>query len=163
FLRRIIRALARIEPGEDQALRLFAEALGRFADGLQRTGSRPQGLDPRTAHEILRLRKLGSMLRAEQDLLAAYYDALRTDPEVQENLERLRSEREAEIRKSTEDLSARMTADLERRIALRSAEFDAELAERERQAHQALEAALTEKRIGLEAAVTRLEDRHVVL
>src|SRR6266567_2020468 len=238
FVRRIIRSLTRVEAGEDKALRQFAEALGRFADSLQRGASPPQAVDSRIAQEILRIRNLASMLSDQQDLLGAYYEALRDDPEVKsvletkiaavaqqtveserkilierltaeleqdfaalraereadvrksaedlgsemtreleasvealsateadvlEALERMRTQREAEIRKSAEDLGARMTADLERRIAVRSAEFEAELADRARQARQALEASLGTRRAELEAAVSRLEDRHVVL
>ncbi len=303
FVRRIIRSLTRVEPGEDQALRQFAEALGRFADGLQRRASPRQSVDPRTAQEILRIRNLASMLADQQDLLGAYYEALRNDPEVKalleakiaeiaqqmmeterkillekltaelerdldalraeraadirtsaehlgremtrelerhrasslaeleadlahrerqgrealeeilggkraeleaevsdleerrialfkqvellgqrerdlaaaiealaaketdvlEGLERLRLQREAQIRKSAEELSTRMTADLERRIAVQSAEFEAQLADRERQGREALEASLVQQRAALEAAVSRLEDRHVVL
>src|SRR5439155_850139 len=194
FVRRIIRSLTRVEAGEDKALRQFAEALGRFADSLQRGASPPQAVDSRIAQEILRIRNLASMLSDQQDLLGAYYEALRDDPEVKSVLETkiaavaqqtveserkilieklsaeleqdfaaLRAEREADVRKSAEDLGSGMTADLERRIAVRSAEFEAELADRARQARQALEASLGTRRAELEAAVSRLEDRHVVL
>ncbi len=67
FVRRIIRSLTRVEAGEDKALRQFAEALGRFADSLQRGAAPPQAVDSRIAQEILRIRNLASMLSDHQD------------------------------------------------------------------------------------------------
>lgn len=87
FVRRIIRSLTRVEVGEDKALRQFAEALGRFADSLQKRASPPEAVDPRIAQEILRIRNLASMLTDQQDVLGAYYEVLRNDPEVKSLLE----------------------------------------------------------------------------
>src|SRR5262249_46866330 len=80
FVRRIIRSLTRVEAGEDEALRRFAAALGRFADGLERGAAPSKAVDPRVAHEILRLRNLATVLRDEQDIVAAYYEVLCDDP-----------------------------------------------------------------------------------
>jgi hypothetical protein len=194
FVRRIIRSLTRVEPGEDQALRQFAEALGRFADGLQRGASPRQAVDPRIAQEILRIRNLASMLRDQQDLLDAYYETLRDDPEVKSLLETkisalaqrtmederkillekltgelerdlaaLRAEREADLRKSAEHLGAEMTRELERHRAVSVAELETDLADRERQGREALEATLGSKRAELDAEVSSLEDRRAAL
>jgi DNA repair exonuclease SbcCD ATPase subunit len=189
FVRRIIRSLIRVEAGEDEALRRFAEALGRFADGLERRASPPKAVDPRVAHEILRLRNLSAMLREEQDLLAAYYEVLRDDPEVkslldtqitavaertveeqrqnlverltaelEEDLAALRARREADIRKSAEYLGAEMSRDLERKRTASCAELEVALADREREGREALEETLGTKRAELEAAVAGLEE-----
>jgi chromosome segregation ATPase len=194
FVRRIIRSLIRVEAAEDQALRRFAEALGRFADRLQTGASPPQTLDLRIAQEILRIRNLASMLRDQQDLLGTYYEVLRNDPEVRSllktriseiaqqvvdterkillekltaELERsvaaLRSQREAEIRKSAERLGSEMIRELERRRAVGLAELEAGLADRERQGRELLEGTLGGKRAELDAEVTNLEDRRAAL
>src|SRR5712691_3915552 len=194
FVRRIIRSLTRVEAGEDKALRQFAQALGRFADSLQRGASPPQAVDSRIAQEILRLRNLASMLSEQQDLLGAYYQALRDDPEVKSVLETkiaavaqqtieserkillekltaelerdfaaLRAEREADIRGSVEDLSGAMTGELERRRAVSVAELEADLADRERQGRETLESTLGSKRAELDAEVSGLEAQRATL
>ena len=194
FVRRIIRSLTRVEAGEDKALRQFAEALGRFADSLQRGASPPQAVDSRIAQEILRIRNLASMLSDQQDLLGAYYEALRDDPEVKSVLETkiaavaqqtveserkiliekltaeleqdfaaLRAEREADVRKSAEDLGSEMTRELERRRAVSVAEFEAVLADRERRGREALESTLGRTRAELDSEVSSLEDRRAAL
>jgi hypothetical protein len=194
FVRRIIRSLTRVEAGEDEALRQFAQALGRFADGLQTGASPPQAVDSRVAQEILRLRNLASMLSEQQDLLGAYYQALRDDPEVKLLLETqiaavaqqtiesereillekltaelegdfaaLRAEREADIRRSVEDLSGEMTRELERRRAVSVAELEADLADRERQGRETLESTLGSKRAELDAEVSGLEAQRATL
>src|SRR6266581_2691023 len=194
FVRRIIRSLTRVEAGEDKALRQFAEALGRFADSLQRGASPPQAVDSRIAQEILRIRNLASMLSDQQDLLGAYYEALRDDPEVKSVLETkiaavaqqtveserkilierltaeleqdfaaLRAEREADVRKSAEDLGSEMTRELERRRAVSVAEFGAVLADRERRGREALESTLGRTRAELDSEVSGLEDRRAAL
>src|SRR6266567_3931725 len=194
FVRRIIRSLTRVEAGEDKALRQFAEALGRFADSLQRGASPPQAVDSRIAQEILRIRNLASMLSDQQDLLGAYYEALRDDPEVKSVLETkiaavaqqtveserkiliekltaeleqdfaaLRAEREADVRKSAEDLGSEMTRELERRRAVSVAEFEAVLADRERRGREALESTLGRTRAELDSEVSGLEDRRAAL
>ncbi len=76
-----------------------------------------------------------------------------------EAFERLRARREADVKKSVEDLSADMTAELERLRAVRAAELEAELAERQRHGVDALEASLGNKRAELESAVSSLEDQ----
>src|SRR6266699_3734466 len=194
FVRRIIRSLTRVEAGEDKALRQFAEALGRFADSLQRGAAPPQAVDSRIAQEILRIRNLASMLSDQQDLLGAYYEALRDDPEVKSVLETkiaavaqqtveserkiliekltaeleqdfaaLRAEREADVRKSAEDLGSEMTRELERRRAVSVAEFEAVLADRERRGREALESTLGRTRAELDSEVSGLEDRRAAL
>src|SRR6266699_518838 len=194
FVRRIIRSLTRVEAGEDKALRQFAEALGRFADSLQRGASPPQAVDSRIAQEILRIRNLASMLSDQQDLLGAYYEALRDDPEVKSVLETkiaavaqqtveserkilierltaeleqdfaaLRAEREADVRKSAEDLGSEMSRELERRRAVSVAEFEAVLADRERRGREALESTLGRTRAELDSEVSGLEDRRAAL
>jgi hypothetical protein len=194
FVRRIIRSLTRVEAGEDKALRQFAEALGRFADSLQRGASPHLAVDSRIAQEILRLRNLASMLADQQDVLAAYYQALRDDPEVKSLLETQiatvarqtiesereillakltaeleqdfaarRAEREADIRRSVEDLSGEMTRELERRRAVSVAELEADLADRERQGREALESTLGGKRAELDAEVSGLEAQRTTL
>src|SRR6266851_1832011 len=194
FVRRIIRSLTRVEAGEDKALRQFADALGRFADSLQRGASPPQAVDSRIAQEILRIRNLASMLSDHQDLLGAYYEALRDDPEVKSVLETkiaavaqqtveserkiliekltaeleqdfaaLRAEREADVRKSAEDLGSEMSRELERRRAVSVAEFEAVLADRERRGREALESTLGRTRAELDSEVSSLEDRRAAL
>src|SRR6266851_5491102 len=194
FVRRIIRSLTRVEAGEDKALRQFADALGRFADSLQRGASPPQAVDSRIAQEILRIRNLASMLSDHQDLLGAYYEALRDDPEVKSVLETkiaavaqqtveserkiliekltaeleqdfaaLRAEREADVRKSAEDLGSEMSRELERRRAVSVAEFEAVLADRERRGREALESTLGRTRAELDSEVSGLEDRRAAL
>jgi len=194
FVRRIIQSLSRVEAGEDEALQHFAQALGRFADSLQRGASRPQAVDPRVAQQILRIRSLASMLSEHRDLLDDYYEALRDDPGVKDlldgkiaalaqqtieseravlvaklaaELERdfaaLRAEREADVRKSGEDLGREMTRELERRRTLSIAELEAGLADREREGLEALEATLGPKRAELESEVSGLEDRRSAL
>ena len=194
FVRRIIRSLARVEAGEDMALRRFAAALGRFADGLERGASQPKAVDLRVAHEILRLRNLATMLREEQDLLDDYYEMLRGDPDVkslletriiavaertveeqrkilvekltaelEEGLTEVRTRREADIRKSIEYLGGEMSRDLERKRTARFAELEAALADRERQGREALEGTLGAKRAELEAAVSGLEEERAGL
>ena len=194
FVRRIIRSLTRVEAGEDTALRQFAEALGRFADSLQRGHSPPQAVDSRIAQEILRIRNLAAMLSDQQDVLGAYYEVLRDDPEVKSLLETkiaavaqqtieserktllekltaelgrdfaaLRAEREADIRTSVEHLSGEMTRELERRRAVSLAELEADLADRERQGREALESTLGRTRAELDSEVSSLEGQRAAL
>jgi chromosome segregation ATPase len=194
FVRRIIRSLTRAEAGEDEALRRFAEALGRFADGLERGAARRNLVDARVAQEILRIRDLASMLREEQDVLAAYYEALRDDPEVESLLEikvgevaqqtieaerntiverltaefeqdlaAMRAERVDEIRNSVRQLGGEMARELERRRSVRLAEFETELAERRRQGREELDATLGRERAALEADVASFSEQRVAL
>src|SRR5438132_1084971 len=224
FVRRIIRSLTRVEAGEDKALRQFAEALGRFADSLQRGASPPQAVDSRIAQEILRIRNLASMLSDQQDLLGAYYEALRAvpaggiagaararvvgfgrsafghgggrpgslgahahaarggDPQIGG-----RSRRQDDRRPGTADrgqvggvrggarrpraastpsagnFAGHQTRRADEAFAARSAELEAGLAERERQGLEALEASLGSKRGALESEVSSLENRRISL
>jgi hypothetical protein len=193
FVRRIIRSLTRVEAGEDEALRRFAEALGRFAAGLERGGA-PKSADPRIAQEILRIRNLAALLRDEQDLLRGYYEALRNDAEVkslleaevsaiarqtveaerrilldklsvelEQDLAALRAQREVEIRRSGQEFGSEMARALERHRAADIAELEVALAERERQGREELEATLGAQRSALDAEVSKLEDQRGAL
>src|SRR6266702_1177151 len=123
FVRRIIRSLTRVEAGEDKALRQFAEALGRFADSLQRGASPPQAVDSRIAQEILRIRNLASMLSDQQDLLGAYYEALRDDPEVKSVLEtKIAAVAQQTVESERKILIKKLTAELEQDFAALRAE-----------------------------------------
>ena len=123
FVRRIIRSLTRVEAGEDKALRQFAEALGRFADSLQRGASPPQAVDSRIAQEILRIRNLASMLSDQQDLLGAYYEALRDDPEVKSVLEtKIAAVAQQTVESERKILIEKLSAELEQDFAALRAE-----------------------------------------
>src|SRR5262249_41316471 len=92
--------------------------------------------------------------RRRDELAAAVEGFAAREASLAQDLENRRAQREADIKKSVEDLSAGMIGDLERRLAARTAEFEAGLADRERQAREALDASLGARRAQLRSAVT---------
>jgi hypothetical protein len=81
-VRRIVKSLYRTDEPENQPRRNFADALNRYADQLERGPAGDDAVDPTAAREVVRIRKLASMLQDEQDILQTYFDTLKGDPEV---------------------------------------------------------------------------------
>jgi hypothetical protein len=83
IVRRIVKALYRVDEPDNQPRRKFADALIRYADQLERGRAGEGAVDPTAAREVVRIRKLASLLQDEQDVLQSYFDILKSDPEVQ--------------------------------------------------------------------------------
>lgn len=82
-VRRIVKAFSRVESTDDQPRRKFADALNRYADQLEAGPTSSATIDPTAAREVVRIRKLASLMQDEQDILQTYFDFMKGDPEIQ--------------------------------------------------------------------------------
>lgn len=119
IVRRIVVAMRDKSDSEDAARRQFADALLRYADQLERGAELSgRGADPFAARRVLRLRRVASVLRDQQDLLQEYFDFLREDPEVKALIEqKIATAVEAETASQRASIRQALMLELNREMA----------------------------------------------
>jgi hypothetical protein len=119
IVRRIVSAMRDKSDPEDTARRQFADALLRYADQLERDAELSgRSVDAFATRRVLRLRRVASALRDQQDVLQEYFDFLRQDPEVRALLDqRMAAVIETEIATQRASIRHELTLELDREIA----------------------------------------------
>jgi hypothetical protein len=117
LVRRIVRAMHQNGP-DDAARRQFADALLLYADQLEAGTASPNAIDSVAARAILRVRNIASVIKNEQDILQRYFDLLKSDPEVNQQIEdRIAAAVREEVVTETASISRQRTAELDKEIA----------------------------------------------
>lgn len=181
FVRRIVQSLDRSESTQDRALRQFSAVLRDYARGLElrQVGA----IDPGTAQEILRSRRLASLLESEQDVLTAYFSALRNDPEIKSLIDaRIGELAEHTVAEQRAAIAERLSVELQTEVATRRTKLEADvrssiaeldkalteevekrLADLERDKREAIEGTIGRRKDELEAETTRLESKRSLI
>jgi hypothetical protein len=181
IVRRIVGAMRDKSDPEDTARRQFADALLRYADQLERGGETShRGVDAFTARRVLRLRRVASALRDQQDVLQEYFELLRQDPEVRALLhQKMAAAVEAEVESQRASIRQTLELELDRDMAevrdRRKAELEKSMGELDTEMMENLErraaarSAEVDRQIaerekeGLEEIERSLSDKHSTL